>query len=46
MGGKLKDINSIELGQIAARAAIENAKITPDQIDSVTVGNVAQVIIN
>ncbi len=42
MGGKLKDINSIELGQTAAKAAIEAAKISPEQIDSVVVGNVMQ----
>ncbi|XP_017491833.1 PREDICTED: 3-ketoacyl-CoA thiolase, mitochondrial-like [Rhagoletis zephyria] len=42
VGGKLKDINSIELGQTAAKAAIEAAKISPEQIDSVVVGNVMQ----
>lgn len=42
-GGKLKDVGSVELGQIAARAAIEAAKISPEQIDSVAVGNIISV---
>lgn len=42
-GGRLKDIDSIELGRIASAAALQQANITPDKIDSVIVGNVNQV---
>ena len=42
-GGRLKDIDSIELGRIASAAALEQANLTPDKIDSVIVGNVNQV---
>ncbi|KAI1303563.1 3-ketoacyl-CoA thiolase, mitochondrial [Halotydeus destructor] len=41
-GGRLKDTSSIELGEIASRAALEQAGVKPDQVDSVTVGNVGQ----
>lgn len=41
-GGRLKDVDSTELGRIASAAAIEQANITPDRIDSVIVGNVGQ----
>ncbi|XP_017486930.1 PREDICTED: 3-ketoacyl-CoA thiolase, mitochondrial-like [Rhagoletis zephyria] len=39
-GGKIKDVGSVELGQIAARAALEASKVSAEQIDSVTVGNI------
>lgn len=42
-GGKLKDVDSIELGRLASVAALEQANLTPDKIDSVIVGNVNQV---
>lgn len=40
----MKDVGSVELGQIAAKAALDQAKLTPEQIDSVIVGNIIQVI--
>lgn len=42
-GGALKNTDFIQLGQIAAKAALESAKLTPQQVDSVIVGNVNQV---
>lgn len=41
-GGALKDLSATELGAIAARAAIENAAVTPDAIDHVIFGNALQ----
>lgn len=41
-GGKLKDIDSIELGRIASAAALEQANLSADKVDSVIVGNVNQ----
>ena len=41
-GGALKDLSAIELGAIAARAAIERGGISPDQIDHTVVGNAMQ----
>ncbi len=40
--GKLKDLSAIELGAIAARAALERARVAPDAVDHVVFGNVAQ----
>src|SRR3954471_18974535 len=40
--GKLKDFSAIELGAIAARAAMERTKIAPADIDHVVFGNVLQ----
>ena len=42
-GGKLKDVDSIELGRIAAAAALEQANLTADKVDSIICGNVNQV---
>lgn len=42
-GGKLKDVDSIELGKIASLAALNQAQINPDKVNSVIVGNVNQV---
>lgn len=42
-GGRLKDVDSIELGRIASSAALAQAKLTADQVDSVICGNVNQV---
>ena len=40
--GKLKDLSALDLGAIAARAAMERARVTPDAIDHVVFGNVLQ----
>jgi len=41
-GGLFKDLSAIELGAIAAKAALERAEVKPDQIDHVVVGNALQ----
>lgn len=41
-GGRLKDVDSIELGRIASAAALEQANLSADKLDSVIVGNVGQ----
>lgn len=41
-GGRLKDKSAIDLGEISARAALEQANLKPEQVDSVTVGSVIQ----
>ena len=38
-GGSFKDIHPAELGAVAARAAIERAGLTPDDIDEVLIGH-------
>src|SRR5262249_54988497 len=40
--GKLKDISALELGAIAARAALQKTGVKPDAIDHVVFGNVLQ----
>ena len=40
--GKLKDISALELGAIAARAAMERTGVTPADVDHVVFGNVLQ----
>ena len=40
--GALKDVSAIELGALAARAAIERAGVQPDWVDHVVIGNVLQ----
>ena len=40
--GKLKDVSALELGAIAARAAIERTGVAPANIDHVVFGNVLQ----
>ena len=40
--GPLKDVSAIDLGVVAARAALERAHIDPEWIDHVIVGNVIQ----
>ena len=40
--GVLKDFSAVELGVIAARAAIERAGIDPNLVDEVVMGNVVQ----
>lgn len=39
-GGRLKDVDTIELGRIATVAALEQAKLGADKVDSFIVGNV------
>ena len=41
-GGALAGVSAIELGAVAARAAIERAGITPERIDHVIMGNALQ----
>ena len=40
--GKLKDFSALELGAIAAKAAMERTGIKPDAVDHVVFGNVMQ----
>ncbi|MCA1559054.1 MAG: acetyl-CoA C-acyltransferase [Acidobacteria bacterium] len=40
--GKLKDFSALELGAIAARAAMERTGVTPESVDHVIFGNVLQ----
>jgi acetyl-CoA acetyltransferase family protein len=40
--GKLKDFSALELGAIAARAALERTNVKPEHVDHVIVGNVLQ----
>ena len=40
--GKLKDLSALELGAIAARAAMERTGVKPDDVDHVVFGNVLQ----
>ena len=42
-GGKLKGITATDLCKVAAAAALEAGKVPPEAVDSVIVGNVAQV---
>lgn len=41
-GGALKELSAIELGAVSAKAAIEAAGITPDQVDHTFMGNAIQ----
>lgn len=38
-GGKLKNYTPTDLGEIAARAALKNASISPENVDHVVFGN-------
>jgi acetyl-CoA acetyltransferase family protein len=40
--GKLKDFSALELGAIAARAAMSRTGVTPEMVDHVVFGNVLQ----
>src|SRR5260370_36915760 len=40
--GALKDVSAIELGAIAARAALETTGVAPDEIDHTIIGNALQ----
>ncbi len=41
-GGKLKDHSATELGVVAAKAALEVGKVSPEVVDAVCFGNVSQ----
>jgi len=41
-GGALRDISAIDLGVVAARAALEGARVQPDAVGHVVFGNVLQ----
>src|SRR6187431_35855 len=41
-GGKLKDQSAIELGVAASKAALAEAKVSPEAVDHVVFGNVSQ----
>jgi len=41
-GGALASVSAIELGAVAARGALERAKVAPDQVDHVIMGNAMQ----
>ena len=41
-GGALRDISAIDLGVVAARAALERARVQPDAVGHVVFGNVLQ----
>ncbi|MBI4240150.1 MAG: acetyl-CoA C-acetyltransferase [Candidatus Rokubacteria bacterium] len=41
-GGSLKDVPAVEVGVIAARAALERSGVRPEQVDHVVFGNVIQ----
>ncbi|MGE5708444.1 MAG: acetyl-CoA C-acetyltransferase [Bacteroidota bacterium] len=41
-GGSLKDIPAVQLGGIAITALLERAKVKPEQVDEVILGNVLQ----
>lgn len=41
-GGKLKNVSAIELGVVAAKAALEAGKVDPELVDHVVFGNVSQ----
>ncbi|HPF17938.1 MAG TPA: acetyl-CoA C-acyltransferase, partial [Thermotogota bacterium] len=40
MGGVLKNTSAVELGVIAAKAAMAQSQINPEQIDETIVGNI------
>ncbi|HEY6221555.1 MAG TPA: hypothetical protein VIX13_03365, partial [Candidatus Eisenbacteria bacterium] len=41
-GGALKDVSAIDLGVVAAKAALERSKVPPDLLDHVVMGNALQ----
>ncbi|HYP27903.1 MAG TPA: acetyl-CoA C-acyltransferase, partial [Blastocatellia bacterium] len=41
-GGALRDLSAIELGAIAARAALERARVAPELVDHTVIGNALQ----
>ncbi len=42
-GGKLKGVTATDMCKVAVVAALEAGRVAPTQVDSVIVGNVAQV---
>lgn len=45
-GGKLKDVSATELCRVAASSALEAGQVPAEHVDSVIIGNVAQVGFN
>jgi len=43
-GGKLRGITATDICKVASAAALEAGKVPPEAVDSVIVGNVAQVL--
>ena len=41
-GGALRDLSAIDLGAIAARGALERARVAPEAIDHSVIGNALQ----
>jgi acetyl-CoA acetyltransferase len=41
-GGTLKDVSAPDLGAVAIRAAVERAGLTPEEVETVAMGNVIQ----
>lgn len=41
-GGGLKDVSAVELGEIAAKAAMERSRVDPGRVDATFFGNVIQ----
>jgi acetyl-CoA acetyltransferase family protein len=41
-GGALKDVSAIELGAVAARAALKRTGVAPERVDHVVMGNTLQ----
>ncbi|MFY9609314.1 MAG: acetyl-CoA C-acetyltransferase [Blastocatellia bacterium] len=41
-GGALRDLSAIDLGAIAARGALERARVSPEAIDHTVIGNALQ----
>ena len=44
-GGKLKNHSAIDLGVVAARAALAEGKVDPTKVDHVVFGNVAKGLV-
>ena len=44
--GLLKDLSAIELGAIAIKAALEDARVKPDAVDHVVMGNALQTSVD
>ena len=42
-GGKLKGVSATDMCRVAATSALKAAKVSPEVVDSVIVGNVVQV---
>ena len=42
-GGKLKNLSATELSAVACSAALQSGGVRPELVDSVVIGNVAQV---